>query len=196
MTTRPRPWHGRSPCATRSYVPRSERFRRRRSAPSTTVVRCPVLCFRLSPLTASHPQDGAGNAFAASAAPVWLNSPPTPTPALGTLCPPVGRFAPSACGASGFAAIVSNPISCPCRVRIPLSKPPILLTCDQRVACCRRVAEAGDTGRRPASSHFTDYGSVAVKVVLVDANAKLLPRSSAHPLQMPAIARESNSGPG
>ena len=53
--------------------------------------------------------------------------------------PGVGRFAASACGASGFAAFVSHPISGPCRVRIPLSVPPILqlflLTCDQRFAC-------------------------------------------------------------
>ena len=46
--------------------------------------------------------------------------------------PPVGRFAAaaSACGASGFAAFVSHLILGPCRVRIPLSVPPILLTCD------------------------------------------------------------------
>ena len=153
------------------YVPHSQRLCRRRSAPpSPIVVRCPMLCFRLSPLTASHPQDGAGNNFAgaASAAPVWRNPPPTPTLALGTLCPPVGRFAASACGASGFAALVSHPISGPCRVRILLSVPPILLTCDQRAACLpnrlarsRRANPAlGRQNRAWTSIRRTSVGSV------------------------------------
>ena len=92
-------------------------------APSPTVVRCqcPIrLCFRLSPLTASHPQDGAGNAFAALAAsaaggraPVWSET--RHRPPLRHL----GLFArPLAASRPAPAALAASPRPCPTRFRV------------------------------------------------------------------------------
>ena len=93
-TTRPGARAYTTITATRSYVPRSQRLQVAAGAPrllprsSGPVAPCGPGSASVSEsplrLTASHPRDGAGNAFAASAAPVWRNPPPTPTPALGT----------------------------------------------------------------------------------------------------------------
>ena len=93
------------------------------------------------PSTASHPRVGSGNVSRPLLRVGPAIPPPSPTPAHGSHCPPIGRFAAaSAFGAApsarGFAASVSRPIyRVPCRVYIPLSTFPILLSLFQRVAC-------------------------------------------------------------
>ena len=76
------------------------------------------------PSTASHPRVGSGNVSRPLLRVGPAIPPPSPTPAHGSHCPPIGRFAASAFGASafgaapsarGFAASVSRPI-----YRVPL----------------------------------------------------------------------------
>jgi hypothetical protein len=89
----PAPAKGQTPPrATRSYVPRSQRLRRRRFAPSTRIARHPCLAPSLS-LTASHPRVGTGNVSRPLLRVGPAIPPPTPTPAHGTHCPPLGRAA-------------------------------------------------------------------------------------------------------
>ena len=106
------------PRATRSRASRSQRLRRRRFAPFHTDRLTPLSC-SVPLLTASHPRVGAGNVSRPLLRVGPAIPPPTPTPAHGTHCPPFGRFAASAFGASacgaaasprGFAASVSRPI--------------------------------------------------------------------------------------
>ncbi len=128
------------PRATRSHVPRSQRLRRRRFAPITRTTDDPVSRSASLPLTASHPRVGAGNV----SRPLLRcrSGNPATDPHSGTrdslpsLWPLCGqRLRRGAFGASGSAASVSRPIyRVLCRVYIPLSNLPILLSV-QRVAC-------------------------------------------------------------
>ena len=130
------------PRATRSHVPRSQRLRRRRFAPITRTTDDPVSRSASLPLTASHPRVGAGNVSrpllrCRSGDPA--TDPHSGTrdslPSLWPLCGQRLRRGPGAFGASGSAASVSRPIyRVLCRVYIPLSTLPILLSV-QRVAC-------------------------------------------------------------
>ena len=117
-----------------------------------------MLCCRLSPLTASHPQDGAGNAFAAPAAPVWRletrRGPATRRPPLR------GRHLGRPLAA---VTVTGHPISGPCRVRIHLSVPPILLTAPATSAfsaCpCRGQLDLNSPDwRDPCYPGGTDHG--------------------------------------
>ena len=77
---------------------------------------------------------GAGNARAASAAPVLAIPPPTPTLAYGTHCPPMAARAASAFGASGSTASMSRPFSGPTpSVHSPLR------TCDSALCSERDI---------------------------------------------------------
>ena len=93
-------------------------------------------CLAQSPSpTASHPRVGTGNASRPRLRVGPAIPPPTPTPAHGTHCPPFGRFAASAFGASGSAASVSRPIigfSAECAFPSP---PVRFCSSVQRVAC-------------------------------------------------------------
>ena len=114
--------------------------------------------------------------------------PPTPTPAHGTHCPPLGRSAASAFGASAFGASAFGAISVPpdfrvlCRVCIPLSTFPILLLCSARCLqrrrrrCCKlklqrhqapwrnikkSAAGGGGASGSLARRHFLDQNALA-----------------------------------
>jgi hypothetical protein len=117
---------------------------------STRTDRRPCLSLRLSLSIASHPRVGSGNV---SRPPLRVGPaipPQSPTTAHGSHCPPIGRCATSAFGASacgeapsarGFAASVSRPIyRVPCRVYIPLSTFPILLICDWGILSSSRAS--------------------------------------------------------
>ena len=90
-----------SPRDTRLHVPRSQRLRRRRYAPSSgfhsdrpsDAWPGRLVSSESLSLTASRPRRvqwlGKGMHFAAAAAPVLANPPPTPTLAHGTYCPPL-----------------------------------------------------------------------------------------------------------
>ena len=128
------------PRATRSHVPRSQRLRRRRFAPITRTTDDPVSRSASLPLTASHPRVGTGN-VSRPLLHCRSGDPATdPHTAHGTPCPPMVASRPSAFGASAFGARGSTAsgsrpiIRVLCRVYIPLSTSPILLSV-QRVAC-------------------------------------------------------------
>ena len=92
------------PRATRSYVPRSQRLRRRRFAPITRTDRHPCLAPSPSPsqLLTLGLERGMYCGLRCAVGPAI--PPPTPTPAHGTHCPPFGRLAASAFGASACGA--------------------------------------------------------------------------------------------
>jgi hypothetical protein len=86
--------------------------------------------------------------------------PPTPTPAHGTHCPPIGRFAAASAAASGPGASApsahaASPHQCPARFLsgpyIPLSTSPIQVPLPvQRVACLPNRSDGACRSPRPA----------------------------------------------